>query len=122
MDVKAYHMFWAALCVFGFVSLSYWALFSPQSDCSLTRWLVASTVSLVISFRGMRRNSLDFSGGMLSIVIGLLLTITNAAFFLSMIGFYLSSSSLTKWKSAEKKRLKQILKKVSSSFRRGRLY
>jgi len=53
----------------------------------------------------MRHNSLDFSGGMLSIVIGFLLTITNAAFFLSMITFYMSSSKLTKWKSDEKRKI-----------------
>ena len=110
MDNTAYYVFWATLCMSGLASLSYWAMFSPQSDCSLTRWLVAIGLSLVITVRGMKRNSLDFSGGMLSMVIGLLLTITNAAFFLSMIAFYLSSSALTKWKSAEKKKVEEDFK------------
>ena len=110
MDVTAYHVFWATLCMSGIGSLTYWAMLSPQSDCTVIRWLVAITLSLVISVRGMRRNSLDFSGGMLSIVIGLLLTITNAAFFSSMIAFYLSSSALTKWKSAEKKKIEEDFK------------
>lgn len=114
MDVTAYHIFWAMLCMSGLVSMTYWAMFSPQSDCTVTRWLVAIILSLVISVRGMRRNSLDFSGGMSSMVIGLLLTITNAAFFSSMIAFYLSSSALTKWKSAEKK-------KVEADFKEGKI-
>ena len=114
MDSKIYYVFWAALSVSGIVSLSCWAMLSPQSDCSVTRWLVAITLSLLVSVRGMIRNSLDFSGGMLSMVMGLLLTITNAAFFLSMIAFYLSSSALTKWKSAEKK-------KVEADFKEGQL-
>ena len=114
MNVTAYHIFWATLCMSGLVSLTYWAMFSPQSDCTVTRWLVAIILSLVISVRGMKRNSLDFSGGMLSMVMGLLLTITNAAFFSSMIAFYLSSSALTKWKSAEKK-------KVEADFKEGKI-
>lgn len=113
MDIKAYHIFWATLCASGLISLSYWAMLSPQSDCSVTRWLVAVGLSLVISGRGMKRNSLDFSGGMLSMVMGLLLTVTNVAFFSSMIAFYLTSSALTKWKSAEKK-------KVEVDFKEGK--
>ena len=110
MENTAYYVFWTTLCLSGLASLSYWALFSPLSDCSLTRWLVAIGLSLVIIVRGMKRNSLDFSGGMLSMVIGSLLAITNAAFFLSLIVFYLSSSALTKWKSAEKKKVEDDFK------------
>ena len=110
MDKIAYYVFWTTLCASGLASLSYWALFSPQSDCSLTRWLVAIGISLVITVRGMKRNSLDFSGGTLSMVMGLLLTITNGAFIVSMIAFYLSSSALTKWKSAEKKKFEEDFK------------
>lgn len=114
MEVKAYHVFWATLCVSGLSSLSYWAMFSPQSDCSVARWLIAIVGTLVITLRGMKRNSLDFSGGMLSLVIGLLLSLANAAYVTSMIAFYLSSSALTKWKSIEKK-------KVEEDFKEGKL-
>ena len=103
MDSKAYYVFWAALCMCGLVSLSYWAMFSPRSDCSMTRWMVAIVLSSLITIRGMKRNSLDFSGGMLSAVIGLLVSITSAAFVVSMIAFFMSSSTLTKWQSQKKK-------------------
>lgn len=69
----------------------------------MTRWMVAIVLSSLITIRGMKRNSLDFSGGMLSAVIGLLVSITSAAFVVSMIAFFMSSSTLTKWQSQKKK-------------------
>jgi len=109
----ANNVFWAALCLFGITSLSYWTIFSPRSECSVTRWLIAAFLPILIAVRGMRRNSLDFSGGMLSIAMGFLLTIANAAYCVSIIVFYLSSSRLTKWKSEEKR-------KIEVDFKEGR--
>jgi len=72
--------------------------------------LIAAGLSVLITVRGMRRNSLDFSGGMLSIAMGFLLTIASAAFCVSVIVFYLSSSRLTKWKSEEKRKIEADFK------------
>ena len=106
----ASNVFWAAVCVCGVASLSYWAMFSPRSECSVTRWLIAAVLPILIAVRGMRRNSLDFSGGMLSIAMGFLLTIANAAFCVALIVFYVSSSRLTKWKSEEKRKIEEDFK------------
>jgi len=71
---------------------------------------MAFVLSILITVRGMKRKSLDFSGGMLSIAIGFMLTIANGAFCISTIAFYLSSSRLTKWKAEEKRKIEADFK------------
>lgn len=53
----------------------------------------------------MKKKSLDFSGGMLAILVGFILTASSACFCASLLTFFGTSSWLTKWKGEEKRRL-----------------
>ena len=72
---------------------------------SLARASTSIGLSLAIALYGLRRKSLSRSGALSAIVVGTVLTAASACFCMSLLAFFLTSSRLTKWKSAEKKKL-----------------
>lgn len=72
---------------------------------SAARFLASVFPSLLISWSGVRRRSLSFSGGLAAIVVGVVLTAASGCFCLALLGFFLTSSKLTKWRANEKKKI-----------------
>ena len=71
------------------------------------RWTCTLLLPLFISGYGLKKRSLDQSGAALAVVVGFLLTAASACFSASLIVFFLTSSRLTKWKAAEKRKLEE---------------
>lgn len=69
------------------------------------RCTVSLFLPVLVSWYGVRRRSLSVSGGIVAAVVGAILTAASGCFCLALLAFFLTSSRLTKWKSAEKKRL-----------------
>ena len=74
------------------------------------RWTVSLLLPLLISGYGLKKQSLDPSGAALAVVVGSLLTAASACFSVSLIVFFITSSRLTKWKAAEKRKLEEAYK------------
>lgn len=96
---------WAVACILGLAGIILWLL-SKESGVSTSpvRWTLCLLLPALISLQGMRRNSLDFSGGMLAILVGFLLTAASACFCSSLLAFFITSSRLTKWRGKEKRK------------------
>lgn len=77
---------------------------------SSSRLFASVALSLFISWYGVRRRSLSLSGGLAAIIVGVVLTAASGCFCLALLGFFLTSSRLTKWKASEKKRLEHDYK------------
>lgn len=71
------------------------------------RMCFATLASLAISYRGYKKNSLNLSGAIAAVFVGFLLTLANYCFFVSLLAFFVSSSSWTKWKSEKKKNIEE---------------
>ena len=84
---------------------------------SLARACTSIGLSLAIALYGLRRKSLSRSGALSAIAVGIVLTSASACFCLSLLAFFLTSSRLTKWKSAEKKKLEHDHKEGECNWR-----
>ncbi len=71
---------------------------------SLARTCSSLALSALISWYGVRRKSLDISGGLAAVVVGSVLTAANGGFCVALLTFFFTSSKLTKWKATEKER------------------
>lgn len=81
---------------------------------STSRCLASISLSLLISWYGVRRKSLSLSGGVAAIAVGAILTAASGCFCCALLAFFLTSSRLTKWRSAEKKKLEHDHKEGES--------
>ena len=72
---------------------------------SPSRCVASLGLPLLISWYGVRRRSLSLSGGLAAVAVGAVLTAASGCYCLSLLAFFLTSSKLTKWKAAEKKRI-----------------
>ncbi|RDD40229.1 Transmembrane protein 19 [Trichoplax sp. H2] len=70
----------------------------------------ATAISIAISIRGLRKKSLDLSGSITAVVVGFCMTLSNTGFFIVLITFFFTSSSLTKFKSEIKRRIEDDFK------------
>jgi uncharacterized membrane protein len=66
---------------------------------------VAASLALLLALRGLRKGSLDRSGAIAAFIVGFLTFCAGTHFGLALIAFYLSSSTLTKFKAKEKQRI-----------------
>ena len=72
---------------------------------SWTRSITAVSLALLLSWHGVRRRSLSPSGGVAAVAVGAILTLASGCFCCALLTFFFTSSRLTKWRSAEKKKL-----------------
>ena len=94
---------WTVACILGVAAIILWLLNKENGvSTSPVRWALCLLLPVLISLYGMKRKSLDFSGGMLAILVGFILTTASACFCSSMLAFFFTSSRLTKWKGKEK--------------------
>ena len=78
---------------------------------ALVRAAFAIFSTLVIVRHGLKKQSLDLTGAVASVVVGFVLTLSNLCFFASCATFFLTSSKLTRYKSKEKEKLEDDFKK-----------
>ncbi|XP_064198451.1 transmembrane protein 19-like isoform X2 [Anguilla rostrata] len=100
------------LCATLAISLSFWIIsmtastyYGTLQPVSPWRWLFSILVPLSLASHGLKRKSLDYSGALGGMLVGFVLTMANMSFFASLLTFFLTSSKLTKWKGAVKKKM-----------------
>lgn len=100
------------LCATLALSLFFWVLSLTISTYSGTlqpvspwRWLFSILVPLVVTARAVKRRSLDRSGALGALLVGFVLTMANYSFFSSLLAFFYTSSRLTRWGGAQKKKI-----------------
>lgn len=99
---------WAAVCILGLSATILWLLSREGgTSASPVRWATALLLPALISIYGMRRKSLDFSGGMASVLVGFVLTAASACFSITLLTFFITSSRLTKWRGREKRKIEE---------------
>ncbi|KAK3544388.1 hypothetical protein QTP86_010135 [Hemibagrus guttatus] len=69
------------------------------------RWLFSVLVPLIITSRAFKNKSLDFGGCLGALLVGFILTLANMSFLAALFAFFITSSKLTRWKGALKKRI-----------------
>lgn len=90
---------------FWVVSLTISAYSGTLEPVSPWRWLFSILVPLVLSIRALKRRSLDRSGALGALLVGFVLTMANLSFFSSLLAFFITSSRLTRWGAAQKKKI-----------------
>ena len=60
-----------------------------------------------MAWYGVRRRSLDHSGGIAAIVVGFVLTLASGCFCVSLLVFFFTSSRLTRWRGREKEKFEE---------------
>ena len=68
------------------------------------RWTVCLGLPPLVAWYGVRRKSLDLSGGVAAILVGFVLTVGSACFCVSLLVFFFTSSRLTRWRGREKEK------------------
>ncbi|XP_035473327.1 transmembrane protein 19 [Scophthalmus maximus] len=100
------------LCATLALSIFFWVVSLIVSSYSGTlqpvspwRWLFSILVPLMLTGRALKRRSLDRSGALGALLVGFLLTMANYSFFCSLLAFFITSSKLTRWGGAQKKKI-----------------
>ncbi|XP_072309949.1 transmembrane protein 19 [Eucyclogobius newberryi] len=100
------------LCATLALSLFFWILsltlstyYGTLQPVSPWRWLFSILVPLALTIRAVKRGSLDWSGALGALLVGFALTMANYSFFSSLLAFFITSSKLTRWGGAEKKKI-----------------
>ncbi|NP_001187622.1 transmembrane protein 19 [Ictalurus punctatus] len=100
------------LCFTLAISLSFWIISIAISTYAGTlqpvspwRWLFSVLVPLIITSRALKNKSLDFGGCLGALLVGFILTLANMSFLAALFAFFITSSKLTRWKGAVKKRI-----------------
>lgn len=105
---------WVIGCLLTVVLLAVW-LVSKGTEAGGIRWSIALFLPFLISGYGLKKQSLESTGAASAVVVGFLLTAASACFSVSLIVFFVTSSRLTKWKAAEKRRLEDGYKEGKES-------
>lgn len=97
------------VAVFGF---GFWKIINVASENigSPLRYGYATVAPVICASVGYYKKSLDFSGYLAALVIGFLLTISNYCFSTSLIVFFFTASSVTKFRSVKKRQLEENFK------------
>lgn len=100
------------LCVTLALSLSLWVVsltistyYGTLQPVSPWRWLFSILVPLVLTVRALKRRSLNYSGALGALLVGFVLTMANYSFFSSLLAFFITSSRLTHWGGAQKRKI-----------------
>ncbi|XP_029901771.1 transmembrane protein 19 [Myripristis murdjan] len=91
--------------LFWLLSLSISSYYGTLQPVSPWRWLFSILVPLVLTLRALKRRSLDRTGALGALLVGFVLTMANYSFFSSLLAFFLTSSKLTRWGGAKKKKI-----------------
>jgi len=89
------------LFIFKNVFVSGWT--ADSVTISPLRWVSATVIPVIVVSWGHSKKSLNTSGALLALIIGVMLTLAHYSFFLSLLAFFISSSKATKYKQEVKK-------------------
>ncbi|XP_068163190.1 transmembrane protein 19 [Antennarius striatus] len=90
---------------FWVVSLSVSSYYGTLQPVSPWRWLFSILVPLVLTARALKRRSLDWSGALAALLVGFVMTMASYSFFAALLAFFITSSRLTRWGGAQKKKI-----------------
>ncbi|XP_045894827.1 transmembrane protein 19 [Micropterus dolomieu] len=90
---------------FWVISLAISTFYGTLQPVSPWRWLFSILVPLVLTLRALKRRSLDRTGALAALLVGFVLTMANYSFFCSLLAFFITSSRLTRWGGAEKRKI-----------------
>ncbi|XP_040029176.2 transmembrane protein 19 isoform X1 [Gasterosteus aculeatus] len=100
------------LCATLALSLSFWMIsitissyYGTLQPVSPWRWLFSILVPLTLTARGLKRQSLSYSGALGALLVGFVLTMANYSFFSALLAFFITSTKLTRWGGAHKRKL-----------------
>ncbi|XP_047430808.1 transmembrane protein 19 [Mugil cephalus] len=100
------------LCATLALSLFFWvtslvmsSFYGTLQPVSPWRWLSSILLPVVVTLRALKRRSLDRSGALGALLVGFVLTMANYSFFSALLTFYITSSRLTRWGGAKKKKI-----------------
>ncbi|XP_015605152.1 transmembrane protein 19 [Cephus cinctus] len=108
------------LCAFAIpISMLFWivnvtySVFTPDEEnlhdgypvISPWRWLAAVVIPIIFAGWGLKKKSLDFSGAVLGLFIGFVITLTSYAHVACLIAFFVSSTKATKFRADRKKKM-----------------
>ncbi|XP_058482283.1 transmembrane protein 19 [Solea solea] len=100
------------LCVTLALSLFFWVVslvissyYGSLQPVSPWRWLFSILIPLVLTARALKRRSLDCTGALAALLVGFVLTMANLSFFSSLMAFFVTSSKLTRWGGAKKRKM-----------------
>ncbi|XP_062384239.1 transmembrane protein 19 [Sardina pilchardus] len=91
--------------MFWLISLTVNSYSGAGHPVSPWRWLFSVLLPLTLTLRAVKKRSLDYSGALGAMVVGVILTVANFSFLFALFAFFITSSKLTKWKGDIKKRL-----------------
>ncbi|XP_028044771.1 transmembrane protein 19 isoform X2 [Monomorium pharaonis] len=74
------------------------------------RWLAAVVIPVMFIFWGLRKKSLDISGAILGFFTGFILTLSSFIHLGALVVFFVTSSKITKFRSAEKRKFEADFK------------
>ncbi|XP_071557566.1 transmembrane protein 19 [Temnothorax nylanderi] len=81
-----------------------------HSVISPWRWLAAVIIPLMFTTWGLRKKSLDISGGILGFFMGFILTLSSFAHLMALVAFFVTGSKVTKFRSVQKKKIEADFK------------
>ncbi|XP_062913795.1 transmembrane protein 19 isoform X4 [Mobula hypostoma] len=91
--------------LFWVVSMTASTYYDNLRPVSPWRWMFSVIVPLIITSHALKGKSLDRSGAIGALIVGIILTVANFSFFSALLTFFVTSSKLSKWKAEAKKRL-----------------
>ena len=110
---------WVSLLSLSLSAFLFWLLSRDEALVSRSpiRWATILLLPALLAVRSLRKKSLDFSGAMLAVLVGVVLSAASACFIAAEVAFFLSSSRLTKWRSKEKEKYEDDFKEGSLGVR-----
>lgn len=90
---------------FWIISLTISTYYGTLQPVSPWRWLFSILVPFMLTIRALKRGSLDRSGALSALLVGFVLTMANYSFFSALLAFFISSSRLTRWGGAQKRKI-----------------
>ncbi|KYN35320.1 Transmembrane protein 19 [Trachymyrmex septentrionalis] len=102
--------FWIVNVVYSILWPDTVNLTEEHSVISPWRWLAAIVIPLIFLFWGVRKKSLDISGGILGFFMGFILTLSSFAHLMALVTFFVTASKVTKFRSEQKKKMEADFK------------
>ncbi|GAB1608003.1 transmembrane protein 19-like [Argonauta hians] len=115
-NLIVYGVFIVAAAIFGFccwvLNVAYGVIFqdSGYEAVSPWRWMASTVTPVFLSSVAYEQKSLNTSGAFSALVVGFLMMAANVCFATSLIVFFFSASSATKFRGHQKKALEEDFK------------
>ncbi|XP_066582636.1 transmembrane protein 19 [Prorops nasuta] len=98
-------LFWIINVVYSIISPDSRTQSEEYPVISPWRWLAAVVIPVLFCCWGLRRKSLDISGCILGFFVGFILTLTSFAHLACLIGYFVTSSKVTRFRAIRKQKI-----------------